>query len=124
MAVVSQTINSEGVVLSTSQTGTGDSTNTLYRENMRGPAALIITNVAGATPTVTVNILGSADGVNFFNVAYALVGTPTTVTVAAITITSATTTTYLLQPNQPWRWLKLNYSANTNETLTATVFAD
>lgn len=112
-----------GVALSTSQTGTGDSTNTLDRGRYTGPGAVVITNVAGATPTVTVNILGSVDGTNFYNIAYSLVATPETVAVAAITITTAATTTYLLRPNHAWRFLKLNYSANTNETLTATAWS-
>lgn len=112
-----------GVTLSAAQTGNGDSTNTLDRGVLTGPAAVVITNAAGATPTVTVNIQGSVDGTNFYNVAYSLVATPETVAVGAITITTATTTTYLLRPFHAWRFLKLNYSANTNETLTATAFA-
>ncbi len=67
------------------------------------------------------NILGSADGVAFYNIPYALAATPSTFVVAAITITTAVTTTYLLQVDQPWRYLKLNFSANTNVTLTTTV---
>ena len=77
----------------------------------------------GATPTVTVNILGSMDGANFFNIGYAAVATPTTAAVAALTITTATTTRVVLLENQPWRFLKLNYSANTNVTLTAQVWS-
>jgi hypothetical protein len=76
----------------------------------------------GSTPTVTVNIQGSVDGTAWHNVAYALVATPETVAVAALTITTATTTTYLLRPNMPWQQLKLVYSANTNVTLTATAY--
>ncbi len=108
-----------GVNLATALTGNGDTTNTADRGGLTGPAALVITNAAGATPTVTVNILGSADGSSWFNVPYALVATPSTFTVAAITITAAATTTYLLQSGQPWRYLKANLSANTNETVTA-----
>src|SRR6266542_5138925 len=86
------------------------------------PGAIVITSAIGATPTVTVNIQGSADGTNFYNIPYALVATPETLSVAAITITTAVTTTYLLRPNSPWQFLKLAYSANTNVTLTATAF--
>ena len=113
----------DGVVLGTAQTGNADTTNTAFRaitDTATGPAAVIITSTIGATPTVTVNILGSVDGTNFFNIPYALVATPATFVIAAITITTAVTTTYLLQPQQPWQYLKLNYSANTNVTLTAT----
>ena len=108
-----------GGALSVAQTGNGDSTNSVARSN-QGAGAIIITSAIGATPTVTVNIQGSVDGVNFYNIPYALVATPATFVIAAITITTAVTTTYLLQPNQPWTVVKLVYSANTNVTLTAT----
>lgn len=107
--------------LSTAQTGNGDSTNVASRSDTES-GAIVITSTVGATPTVTVNIQGSADGMAFFNIPYALVGTPSTFVIAAITITTAVTTTYLLQPNQPWRFVKLVYSANTNVTLTADAY--
>lgn len=110
------------VTLGTAQTGTGDSTNIADRGDRRGPGAVVIANTAGSTPTVTVKILGSVDGTNYYNVAYSLVATPETVTVADLTITSTATTTYLLRPDHAWRYLKLNYSANTNETITATAY--
>ena len=109
------------VLLSNAQTGNGDSTNSAVRYS-QGAGAIVITSAIGATPTVTVNIQGSADGVNFYNIPYALVATPATFVVAAITITTAVTTTYLLQPNQPWQVVKLAYSANTNVTLTASAY--
>lgn len=106
--------------LSTAQTGNGDSAVAERSDRYRGyPGAVVITSTIGATPTVTVNIQGSADGVNFFNIPYALVATPSTFVLTAITITTATTTSYLLQVDQPWRTLKLVLSANTNVTLTA-----
>jgi hypothetical protein len=95
---------------------------TVDRGSYRGPAALVITNVAGATPSVTVNIQGSVDNVNFYNIAYALVATPNTVAVAAITITSSATTTYLLLTDQAWRYLNVVTSAITNETTTVTYY--
>lgn len=108
--------------LSVSQTGNGDSTRSANRVDSGGTGAVVITSVIGATPTVTVNIQGSVDGTNFFNIPYALVATPASFVVTAITITTAVTTNYLLQPNQPWRFLKLAYSANTNVTLTADAY--
>lgn len=108
-------------VLGTSQTGNADTTNTAQRSHDRS-GAVVVTSTVGATPTVTVNIQGSVDGTNFYNIPYALVATPETLTVAGITITTATTTTYLLRPNHAWRFLKLVYSANTNVTLTATAY--
>lgn len=119
MAVVRSNI----VELSIAQTGTGDSTNVANVPSRLGmPGAVVITSTIGATPTVTVNIQGSADGANWFNIPYALVATPATFVVTAITITTAVTTTYLLQVNQPWVYVKLAYSANTNVTLTATAY--
>ncbi len=120
MAVVSLG-NAPSLNLSSAQTGNGDSTNTGYRSVERG-GALIITSAVGATPTVSVNIQGSVDGVTFFNIPYALVATPSTFTIAAITITTAVTTTYLLQTGQAWRYIKLVYSANTNVTLTVDAY--
>jgi len=111
-----------GVNLSTAQTGNGDSTNTVDRLGRSGGGSIVITSAIGATPTVTVNIQGSADGTTFFNIPYALVATPRTFVLTAITITTAVTTTYLLQENVFWRYAKLVYSANTNVTLTADAY--
>lgn len=116
-------LTSAGVNLSTAQTGNADSTNTMDRGYTLGGACILkVVSTIGATPTVTVNILGSADGTNFYNVPYALVATPETPVVAAITITTAVTTLYILRPAQPWRFLKINMSANTNVTLTVDAF--
>ena len=111
-----------GFPLGVAQTGNADTTDTLDRGSHRGPAAVVIASTVGATPTVTVQILGSVDGTNWHKIAYALVATPETVSVADITITTATTTTYLLRPDHAWRFLKVNYAANTNVTLTATAY--
>lgn len=127
MATLTQTLAEQGgsYVLGAAQTGNADSTNTANRGAIRigRPAAVVVTTTVGATPTVTVQILGSVDGTNFYKVAYALVATPETATVADITITAAVTTTYLLRPDHAWTHLKLNYSANTNVTSTATLYA-
>lgn len=117
--VVAGTQNVPAVNLGTAQTGNADTTNTVDRGSSRGPAVVKVVSTIGATPTVTVNILGSMDGTNFFNVAYATTAAPETPVVSAITITTATTGHYILRPSHPWRYLKLNYSANTNVTLTA-----
>lgn len=93
-----------------------------YRARFDKPGAVVITSAIGATPTVTVNIQGSADGTNFYNIPYALVATPTTFVLTALTITTAVTTTYLLQTDQPWSFVRLVASANTNVTLTADAF--
>jgi hypothetical protein len=108
-------------VLSSAQTGNGDSA-IAARNRIGWPGAVVVTSTVGATPTVTVNIQGSVDGTNFYNIPYSLVATPETLTIAAITITTATTVTYLIRPDHAWRFLKLVYSANTNVTLTATAY--
>lgn len=110
--------------LSTAQTGNGASTNVVDRGASGCSALLKVTTTVGATPTVTIAIEGSADGTNWFNVAYALPASPETVAVANVVITTATTNLYVLRPNHPWRYLRLTYSANTNVTTTAdlTVF--
>jgi hypothetical protein len=89
---------------------------------LQGPGAIVITSTIGGAPSATVNIEGSADGVNWFNVPYALVATPSTFVLTALTITTAVTTTYLLQANQPWQFLRLNVTANNNVTLTAKAY--
>jgi hypothetical protein len=108
--------------LQTSQTGNADSTNTIDTGAGARPCTLKIVSTVGATPTVTVNILGSADGTNFFNIPYSTTAAPTSVVVAALTITTAVTSHYHLTPNYGWRYLKLNMSANTNVTLTSDLF--
>lgn len=112
-----------GVNLSNAQTGNADSTNILDRGGSVGAVLIKITSTIGATPTVTVNIQGSPDGTNYFNIPYADSATPTTVAVAALTITSATTSWKIIQPNVPVRYIKLVYSANTNVTLTVDCWA-
>jgi hypothetical protein len=124
MAVI-DTSGGVAALLSSAQTGTGDSTNTASRPILSGATpggGIVVTSAIGATPTVTVNIQGSVDGTNFFNIPYSLVATPKTFVVTAITITTAVTTTYLLQETIPFRFVKLVYSANTNVTLTATAY--
>lgn len=113
------------VTLSDAQTGNGQSTNvadrgTPYPPGL-GPALLTIVTTVGGTPTVTVAIEGSADGSDWFSVAYSTTAAPETVAVATFAITSATTTRMILRPNHPWRYLRLTYSANTNVTSTATL---
>lgn len=104
------------------------STDVLDRGMLRRGGLLIITSTIGATPTVTVNIVGSAgDGTfaagTFWNIPYAAVATPETPAVAALTITTAVTSFYVLRPDHPWRFMRLDFTANTNVTLTVDVAA-
>jgi hypothetical protein len=112
----------DGINLGTAQTGNVDTTNTLDRGALRRACLLKITTTVGSTPTVTIDIKGSMDGTNFYNIAYAVSSTPETVAVAAIVITTATTSFLILRPEHPWRFLRLSYSANTNVTLTTDVW--
>ena len=121
MAIL-QAWGSQPAILSSAQTGNGDSTNFALRPLTASGGAVVITSTIGATPTVTVNIQGSVDGTTWFNVPYALVATPRTFVLTALTITTAVTTTYLLQELVFWKYLKLALTANTNVTLTATAY--
>lgn len=106
--------------LSSGQTGNGVSQNVLDRLGGTGePCLLEITTTVGATPTVTVDVQGSADGVTWWNVPYAEVATPQTFAVAALVITTAGTRRLILPRDVPWRFLRLSYSANTNVTVTS-----
>ena len=112
--------------LQNAQTGNADSTNTIQRSgsdaNMRQVVLRIVSTI-GATPTVTVNIKGSADGVTFWNIPYSpLAAAPGDWSTAAIVITTATTALYALMPNQPWTFIKLLMTLNTNVTLTTDIF--
>lgn len=81
--------------------------------------SLILTSVVGATPTVTINIRGSVDGLTYVNVPYSAENTiSATWVTTALTITTAKTGFYNLQPGMNWRYLKLVLSANTNVTMT------
>jgi hypothetical protein len=109
--------------LSTAQTGNGASTNIADRVGGAQCTALVkITTTVGATPTCTYAIEGSADGTNWYPVAYADSATPETMSVATFAITTATTVFKIMRVNMPWRFLRITYSANTNVTNTADVW--
>lgn len=108
--------------LQNAQTGNADSTNTVQRSggesNLR-QMVLRINATAGATPTVTVQILGSVDGTTFVKVPYSPLASITGDWVTTnLTLTSTAITYYTLKDGQPWLFLKLNMSNNTNMTLT------
>jgi len=93
-------------------------TDVLDRGVSTGGGAVVITSTIGTAPCTTkVDIQGSADGTNWFNVPYALVATPRTFVVTQLTITTAVATTYLLQELVFWRYLRLAVSSNTNVSL-------
>lgn len=108
--------------LSAAQAGNGTSTNAVDRgAATERPALLTITTTVGATPTCTYAIEGSADGADWWPVAYADAATPETVSVATFQITTATTARKILRTGHPWRYLRITYSANTNVTNTADI---
>lgn len=113
------TIEGSPAVIASGLTGNVSSDVAVRRPGALGGGAVVITSTIGATPTVTVNIQGSFDGTNWFNVPYALVATPRTFVLTAITITTAVTTTYILQEGIGYPFLKFVMSANTNVTLSA-----
>lgn len=124
---VGANVGSPTVTLCTAQTGTGASTNVAdrgagYGPAGYGPALLTIISTIGATPSVTVDIQGSADNSAWFNIAYATTAAPETPVVTSLTITTAVTSQYILRHNQPWRYCRLLLSANTNVTLTSTLY--
>jgi hypothetical protein len=113
------------VNLSNAQTGNADSTNIANRgtASTTQMGAVVITSAIGATPTVTINIQGSVDGSQWVNIPYSAENTfSATWVTTALTITTAKTGFYVLQPGMGWRYLKLVYSANTNVTLTADAY--
>jgi len=110
------------VNLSSAQTGNGVSTNIGDRGPAIGSALVKVTTTVGATPTVTIAIEGSPDGTNWYSVPYADSATPTTVSVATFVVTTATTNWKIVQANAPVRFLRLNYTANTNVTITTDLF--
>jgi hypothetical protein len=107
--------------LSTAQTGNGASTNIADRGGAVGPALIRITTAIGATPTCTYLLEGSPDGTNWYPVQYADSATPGTVVVTTFVITTAITALKIIQPNQPVRFFRVTYSANTNVTNTTDV---
>jgi hypothetical protein len=125
MAVI---INNSEVNLSSAQTGNGVTTNIADRTQpesftrARGPAMVVITTAVGATPTCTYAIEGSPDGVNWYSLQYADSATPGTVVNTTFAITTATTKMLIVQLSQPFKQLRITYSANTNVTNTANVY--
>jgi hypothetical protein len=98
------------------------STNVVDRGGEADCALVKIDAAVGATPTVTVDVQGSADGSDWWNVPYEVAGSPGVRSAAAIVITAAGSTRLWLPEGYPWRFLRCAYSANTNVTLTANVW--
>ena len=112
-----------GTPLSSAQVGSGVSTNFLDSATYALPAGALFRFVTtiGATPTCTYAIQGSPDNVNWSAVNCADSATPTTFSNATFVITTAVTKLMYVQPGQYARFLRVNYTANTNVTNTCDV---
>jgi hypothetical protein len=112
------------VTLFAGQTVAADS-DTLDRRALTGPGDLVVTYTDTGANTVTFDIQGSNDTTNWWNVPYALVAAPSTFVVTAITYNTngGGTVHYLLQADQPWRYLRMHITALTATTVDAVVYA-
>src|SRR5438128_12261290 len=119
MAII-QAWGGQSAVLATAVAPSNFNTDVADRGGQSGPGSLLIDTTAGTT--VTANIQGSIDGVNWFNVEYSLVATPSTKAVAALTITTTTIVTYLISGGYGWRYLRVAFTANTGMTVNSVVY--
>jgi len=113
------------VSLGTGQTGNAATTNVAQRRfdlSATRPAIIRIVTTVGATPTCTYQVEGSADGTTFYPLATYDATGAVTPTGATFVITTATTTWRVVPVDQPWTYLRITYSANTNVTNTADVW--
>lgn len=115
--------SNESANLSTAQTGNGASTNVADRGTAKGAVLVKVTTTVGATPTCTYALEGSPDGSVWFPVAYADSATPATVVATTFVITTAATAYKVVPAAQPFRFLRVTLSANTNVTSTIDVWS-
>jgi len=103
--------------------GSVSTTNIIDRGGRTGPVLLEVITTVGSTPTCTYLVEGSVDGANFFAVPHADPAVPGTFGVATFgPVTTATTTRRVVQSGQPWRYLRVTMSANTNVTNTINAY--
>jgi len=105
---------------------TGPSTNVAdFGGRTTSNGMLKIVTTIGGSPSSSINLEGSVDGVTFYNIQYSLVATPDTWVVAAITPSTAATFWYVLRRvgGIPWRYFRINITADNNVTVTADVTA-
>ena len=96
-----------------------------------GPAAITLTSVIGTAPVTTlVDMQASIDGTNWFNAIYTALASPqTAIAGTQLTITTATTSTYLFPSamapasgGQAWRFFRLKFSSSTNILITGNLY--
>jgi hypothetical protein len=112
-----------GVNLSNAQVNpAGASTNVCDRQVVGiHPAVLVVQNTGGSTPTVTITPQISVDNVIWQNCGLVDPATPTTFA-ATLVVTTTGSIIRLITADLVWRYFRLNYSANTNETVTADIY--
>jgi hypothetical protein len=90
------------------------------RGSAGGGGGIVLTSLIGTAPVTTlVDIQGTFDGTNWYNLAYATTAAPQTALYAQLTITTAVATSYkLLSSNDAgyigWRQLRLKFTSSTN----------
>ncbi len=90
-----------------------------------GDGAVVLTSVVSTAPnTVAVDMQGSVDGVNWYDIGYSTMAAPQTAAYAQLTITTATATVYKLlgaaiTGSNPWRWFRLKFTSSTNIVISA-----
>lgn len=103
----------------------------VFQRSGAGPAGITITSVVGTAPVTTaVDMQASIDGTNWFNCIYTALTSPqTAVAGTQLTITTATTSTYLFPTamapasgGQAWRFFRLKFTSSTNILLTANLY--
>jgi hypothetical protein len=94
--------------------------------------AIAVTSVVGTAPvTNLVDMQGSVDGTNWFNVIYSALTSPqTAIAGTQLTITTATTTNYLFPSTaaaavggQAWKYFRLKFTSSTNIIMSASIVA-
>lgn len=103
----------------------------VFQRNGAGPGAIMVTSVIGTAPVTTlVDMQASIDGTNWFNCIYTALTSPqTAIAGTQLTITTATTSTYLFPSamapasgGQAWRFFRLKFSSSTNIVITANLY--
>lgn len=122
-------------VTTPSSTTAGHGTKTTYNSdvwdslNVSNRVGLVISPVVNTgTPSTKMDIQGSLDNVNWFNLPYAIITAPQTLVVAQLTVTSATVVNYkIAAPGEanyfPYRYLRLHFSTSADILVTATLTA-
>ena len=112
-----------GTPISSSQAGNGASTNYLDTATTNMPAGALfrIVTTVGATPTCTYQIQGSNDHSSWSSILVSLVADWTSFSTNTFVTTTAATKFAFVRPNQPYRYLQVTYSLNTNVTNTTDV---